>query len=148
MHAGFSFGPLGMLLVAGIRTIEDLPDELLDPIFEFLPTSRDKSSVSLVCRWWHGPGQRALFRDVDVRGTRDIYWLASSATDAKSRTRRLQMDALAPGHRTCQRTFDACESIVSLTLEWTTASDESLLHHRCLTSRSPIRSPQRVLSKH
>lgn len=108
-----------------------LPDEVLNPIFEFLSTTGDKISACLVCRRWRGPGQRALFGDVNLSGFHGP-WLKSPAAELKRRTRRLVFNALAPEIPDSKRVLDGCRKVVSLTLGWTTAGDNSLLHHPSL----------------
>lgn len=94
------------------------------------PTPKVKSSVSLGCLRWRGPGQHTLFGDVDLtrRGALDA-WLAAPAA-GKAVMIRLQTAVLYP------RILNACGSLVSLTLDETTVGDNSWLHHPSLASTS------------
>ncbi|KAL8290643.1 hypothetical protein RQP46_002901 [Phenoliferia psychrophenolica] len=66
-------------------TIISLPTEILDTIFECLQSKEakkdyeDLSPLSLVCRSWREPAQRALFTVLVMSDTRALRWLASPA---------------------------------------------------------------------
>lgn len=75
-----------------MATIQTLAPELLDQIFEQVPSNtahRDLPSSALVCRDWRDPAQHALFSSVELTSSRQANAWLQSAARPRYRTKHL-----------------------------------------------------------